>query len=132
MAQMTIRRKPVLNLKGSPLAYTILYVRDMAKAVDFYKNTLGIPLRFEDAGWSEFELPGKVTLALHPGRKKKTTDFSSVNSILCFHCKDIEGTIKSLKGKGVKFLGPPKTVCPGYRSVEFADLDGNCLSLFGK
>ena len=47
------------------LAYAILFVSDMDRAVTFYRDTLGLPLKFQSPGWSEF-VTGKTTLALHP------------------------------------------------------------------
>jgi catechol 2,3-dioxygenase-like lactoylglutathione lyase family enzyme len=44
--------------------YAIKYVGDMDKAVRFHRDTLGLPLKFQTPGWSEFAT-GDVTLALH-------------------------------------------------------------------
>ena len=44
--------------------YTIVFVSDMARSVAFYRDVLGIPLKFESPGWSEFVTDG-ATLALH-------------------------------------------------------------------
>ena len=45
--------------------HAIKFVADMDKAVAFYRDTLGLPLRFASPFWSEFDT-GPVTLALHP------------------------------------------------------------------
>ena len=47
----------------------IKFVTDMNKAVEFYRDTLGLPLRFESPSWSEFATGG-TTLALHPASDK--------------------------------------------------------------
>lgn len=39
------------NLK---LNYTIKFVADMDRAMKFYCDVLGLPLRFQSPGWSEF------------------------------------------------------------------------------
>lgn len=39
-------------------------VQDMARAIIFYRDTLGLNLRFESAHWTEFDV-GSVTIALH-------------------------------------------------------------------
>ena len=36
------------------LKYVIRFVADMDKAVKFYRDTLGLKLKFESPGWSEF------------------------------------------------------------------------------
>lgn len=44
--------------------YTIIFVSDMAPSISFYRDVLGIPLKFESPGWTEFVTEG-VTLTLH-------------------------------------------------------------------
>ena len=48
--------------------YSIIFVSDMERSVAFYRDTLGIPLRFESPGWTEFETEG-ATIALHKSDK---------------------------------------------------------------
>ena len=50
--------------------YVIIGVSDMTRSVNFYHKILGLPLRFEDKEWSEFET-GKTTIALHPAAKRR-------------------------------------------------------------
>src|SRR5712691_5735574 len=49
---------------ANKLSYVIKFVSDMDRAVSFYSDTLGLALKFESPGWSEF-LTGETTLALH-------------------------------------------------------------------
>src|SRR5262249_2206844 len=42
----------------------MVFVSDMKRAVAFYRDVLGLPLRFESPGWTEFATEG-ATLALH-------------------------------------------------------------------
>ena len=44
--------------------YAIVFVSDMKRSVSFYRDALGLTLRFESPGWSEFATDG-ATLALH-------------------------------------------------------------------
>jgi len=46
------------------LGYAIVFVRDMKRSVAFYKEVMGLPLRFESPGRTEFSTQG-ATLALH-------------------------------------------------------------------
>src|SRR5271170_7606570 len=46
------------------LSYAIEFVADMHRAVAFYRDVVGLPLKFESPGWSEFSTEG-ATLALH-------------------------------------------------------------------
>jgi catechol 2,3-dioxygenase-like lactoylglutathione lyase family enzyme len=51
------------------LTYAIKFVADMDRAVRFHRDRLGLPLKFESPGWSEFAT-GETTLALHPASEK--------------------------------------------------------------
>jgi catechol 2,3-dioxygenase-like lactoylglutathione lyase family enzyme len=46
------------------LSYAIIFVSDMKRSVAFYRGVLGLPLKFESPGWTEFATQG-ATLALH-------------------------------------------------------------------
>jgi lactoylglutathione lyase len=46
------------------ISYAIVFVSDMKRSVTFYRDVLGLPLRFESPGWTEFATDG-ATLALH-------------------------------------------------------------------
>src|SRR5450631_2867304 len=48
--------------------YAIVFVSDMSRSVRFYRDVVGLPLKFESPGWTEFATDG-ATLALHAGAK---------------------------------------------------------------
>jgi catechol 2,3-dioxygenase-like lactoylglutathione lyase family enzyme len=48
----------------SKVDYVMVRVSDMRRSVAFYRDTLGLPLKFESPEWSEFAT-GATTLALH-------------------------------------------------------------------
>ncbi len=52
----------------SKVDYVMVNVSDMGLSVAFYRDTLGLRLKFESPGWSEFET-GATTLALHLGAR---------------------------------------------------------------
>ena len=51
------------------LNYVIEFVADMDRAVKFYRDVLGLSLKFQSPGWSEFST-GETSLGLHPRLKK--------------------------------------------------------------
>ena len=53
-------------MQETQLRYAIKFVADMEKAVKFHRDVLGLRLKFESPGWSEFAT-GKTTLALASG-----------------------------------------------------------------
>lgn len=44
--------------------YSIIFVSDMQRSVAFYRDVIGMPLKFETPHWTEFATEG-ATLALH-------------------------------------------------------------------
>ena len=44
--------------------YSIIFVSDMSRSVVFYRDIIGMPLKFESPGWTEFNTDG-ATWALH-------------------------------------------------------------------
>lgn len=49
------------------VTYAIVCVSDMKQAVAFYRDVIGLPLKFESPVWTEFATEG-ATLALHTGQ----------------------------------------------------------------
>ena len=43
--------------------YSIILVSDMKQSVAFYKDVVGMPLRFESPNWSEFATGGATRVA---------------------------------------------------------------------
>ena len=46
------------------IQYTMVFVSDMQQAIAFYRDVIGMPLKFESPEWTEFATTG-ATLALH-------------------------------------------------------------------
>ena len=81
----------------------ILLVRDIENSVDFYKNKIGMPLKFKSPGWAEFVL-GDVHLALH--RKGNNLSgheaaMAAVGVSVNFEVEDIEQMFVRLATNGV-------------------------------
>jgi lactoylglutathione lyase len=94
------------------LDYTMVVVSDMDRSVAFYRDLLGIPLKFQSPDWTEF-LTGTTTLALHGGGQKSTqppvgdpTKLAGSCSI-GFNVDDVDKTYEELKAKGIPFVMPP-------------------------
>src|SRR6266852_1855503 len=49
--------------------YVMVTVSDMSRSIGFYKDVLGLLLKFESKEWSEF-ITGPTTIALHGGGKQ--------------------------------------------------------------
>lgn len=91
--------------------YTMVVVSDMNRSVEFYRDILGIPLKFQSPDWTEFAT-GATTLALHgggvPGQlpSGEPSKFAGACSI-GFNVEDVDKTYEELKAKGIRFILPP-------------------------
>ena len=107
--------------------YIMVNVSDMARSTAFYRDTLGLELKFTSPGWTEFAT-GDTTLALHgagsPAVAPRGENPAGTASI-AFTVEDIEKTHAELTARGVRFVMPP-TVREeeGIRLAVAIDPDG--------
>jgi len=111
--------------------YAIVFVSDMRRSVSFYRDTIGLPLKFESPHWTEFASDG-ATLALHlaesgppPSADDEPRAGScrpglSVPSLGDFHQRMVE--------RNVRCLQEPKDVF-GSRVAQYTDPDGLTISV---
>lgn len=108
------------------LTYVIKFVSDMDRAVRFYRDTLGLKLKFESPGWSEF-VTGETTLALHPASEKNPAG----NVELGFSVPDVERFYTDMAGRGVPFSMPPTKQDFGGVLAQFVDSEGGRCTVAG-
>lgn len=113
--------------------YTIVFVSDMKRSLEFYRNVLGLPLKFESPDWSEFSTEG-TTLALH-GKKAKPAQHPGEEHAPAGSChpgfvvESIETFHQNMLAKGVRCIEPPKVQEFGKLAV-YADPDGLPISVW--
>ncbi len=107
------------------LAYVMKFVSDMDAAVAFYRDTLGLPLKFQTPGWSEF-ITGETTLALHAA----SLDSPAGSCELGFSVDDIDAFHAAKAAAGVVFTQPP-TAEHGVKLATFLDGDGGRIGVSG-
>jgi catechol 2,3-dioxygenase-like lactoylglutathione lyase family enzyme len=54
------------------VSYAIVFVSDMKRSVVFYRDVVGLPLKFDSPEWTEFATEG-ATFALHRAEHASTT-----------------------------------------------------------
>jgi len=101
------------------LAYAILFVAEMKRAVKFYRDTLGLALKFESPEWSEFST-GETTLALHVASPENPAG----GVRLGINVPDLHAFHKDMTGKGVKFPLPPSKQDFGGELATLEDSEG--------
>lgn len=107
------------------LTYVIKFVADMSKAVAFYRDTIGLNLKFQSPEWSEF-ITGPTTLALHAASPENPAGTARIG----FGVPDLARFHDDLVGKGVRFSRPPKKE-HGHTLAGFLDVDNVEVSVSG-
>ncbi|HEY1378830.1 MAG TPA: VOC family protein [Gemmataceae bacterium] len=112
--------------------YAIVFVSDMKRSVAFYRDVLGLPLKFESPGWTEFATGG-ATLALHLSETANSGGDSAKHPP-AGRCRpglgvpDLDEFHKRVVAQGVPCLQEPTTVF-GTRVAQYADPDGLAISV---
>ena len=109
--------------------YTMVIVSDMKRSIEFYRDKLGSPLKFESPDWTEF-LTGTTTLALHGGGipRERTGGAGVKDAGTCsigFNVENVDKTYEELKQKGIVFVMPPtQREGEGIKLAVCVDPDG--------
>ena len=94
------------GIRLGKLQQIALVQHDVATAVPFYRDGLGLPLQFEMNGLAFFDAGG-VRLMLSPASH---AEFDHPNSILYFDVPDCRAAHEALKARGVPFDDEPHLV----------------------
>jgi len=114
------------------LNIAIVFVSDMCRSVSFYRDVLGLPLRFESPVWTEFATEG-ATLARHksegPAAAKQARQQEgagwcrpglSTGDLDAFHKRMIENNVPCVQQPAETF---------GVRIAQYLDPDGLAISV---
>lgn len=105
---------------------TIVPVENMERAVEFYRDKLGLSLKFATPEWSEFETE-PVVLALQKA-KRETGPQRDEEARFTMDVEDIEAEGRRLDARGIEFVVPPHEEEYGMMAV-FHDSEGNGIEL---
>ena len=105
-----------------------VFVDDMAAAVRFYRDVLGLRLRWETPTVAIFDT-GRATLMIEPaepdeGGERLVGRFLGVT----LAAPDIAAAYRSLSERGVQFLHPPQAQAWGGIMTHFRDPSGNVVT----
>ena len=126
-AKKTTTKKPAAAKPAllSKVAYTIVYVPDMKKAVEFYKS-IGLKLANESPYWSEFD--AGIKFALHIADE----GWKPVETNISFGVPSAFKTYETLKAMGIAVTEPHQVCEEGGYCFGFKDCFGNGLSAYGE
>jgi lactoylglutathione lyase len=118
------------------LGYAILFVSDLDRAIGFYRDVIGVPLRFRADAYAEFATEG-AKFALFPrselpaliGRRAPPDPAPWPQGEVAFFVEDVDAEHARLQAAGVCVLAPPTDRPWGERTLHVADPDGNVVEL---
>lgn len=116
----------------SQIGQIAINVRDVERAVAFYRDTLGMRFLFQVPNLAFFDCGG-VRLML--GKAEKP-EFDHPASILYYKVDDIQGVWRTLSSQGVRFEGEPHLIArmPDHElwMAFFRDSEENMLALMSE
>jgi lactoylglutathione lyase len=114
------------------VGFPIVFVSNMVRSVGFYRDVIGLPLRFETPHWTEFgtestALALHVAAELNPDPPGGTAEFAG-RSRFGVHVPDLDEFHQRMIDAGVVCLEPPALTF-GVRLALYADPDGLPISV---
>lgn len=112
---------------------TVLFVRDLAKSMAFYRDTLGLELQASDAESASFKMENVYFLLLEVSAAARLISDKPIElnlaggprGLLAAEVENVDAAYETLKAKGATLLRPPTDQPWGRRTAHFADPDGN-------
>ena len=109
------------------LSYVNISVSDLDRSVAFFKDTLGLPLNFAEAGFGYASF-GTKPASFGMAQTDDATQYGRHTGV-GFMVDDLDAAHAELAEKGVEFVQPPtKQPWGGYMAL-FEDPDGNVFYL---
>ncbi len=106
-------------------------VQDLARAIRFYRDTLGLKYLFEASNMAFFDCDG-TRLMLSTTEKPDST----YGSIIYYKTDNIEAAAEAMRAQGVQFESPPHMIAkmPDHDlwMAFLRDTEGNLLALMSE
>lgn len=113
-------------------AGTVLHVRDLPRARDFYRDVLGFSVEFE---WEDpptyAVLRAGESVQIHLALVDAPLPEGDRPTVLYIFVRDVDALHAEAAKRGAEILRPPETWDYGMREFEARDPDGHCL-VFGR
>lgn len=107
-------------------------VKDLERAVTFYKEQLGLQLLFQTENMAFFDCNGLRLLLSLPEKE----EFAHASSVFYFHVEHIQEAFKDFKAKEIVFTDEPHLVAKMGQTetwmVFFEDTEGNTHALMSE
>lgn len=111
------------------IAYVNVFVTDLTRATEFYRDTLGLQLQYSSAehGYASFSAASVRLGVAVPGPDH--AQLVGRHTGVGLGVADLEGEHKRLSGLGVRFAMPPTRQPWGGFMALISDADGNIFYL---
>jgi lactoylglutathione lyase len=112
-----------------PTLYSIaIFVHDIDRAVEFYRDTLGLPMTRHGSFGAEF-LEGDTHVGVHPAVHLQAKALVGRHTGITLFVPDLLHYCGVLHDRGVRFLTEPTQQAWGIMAM-ISDPDGNVLALW--
>ena len=113
---------------GPSLYSVAIFVQDIQRAVEFYRDRLALPLNKQGSFGAEF-LHGQTHLSVHPAVHPDSRSMVGRHTGITLYVPDLLHYCGELHDRGVRFVNEP-TQQPWGIMAMIADPDGNVLALW--
>jgi len=112
-----------------PTLYSVaIFVHDINRAVEFYRDTLGLPMTKHGSFGAEF-LEGDTHVGVHPAVHPQAKALVGRHTGITLFVPDLLHYCGVLHDRGVRFLTEPTQQAWGIMAM-ISDPDGNVLALW--
>ena len=126
-------KKEEVETMFNSVAATVLFVRDLARCLTFYRDTLGLEVTESTPELASFQMENVYFLLLEVSAAARMISEEALELkidggprvLLAAGVEDVDAAYESLKAKGVTVLRPPTDQPWGLRTAYFADPEGN-------
>ena len=108
---------------------TIVYCRHWCETVAFYRDQLGLPVRFETDWLVEFQVCETAYLSVADERRSRIKSAAGAGLTVTLRVADADTVHSRLEGAGLK-VDPVRTHPWGARLFRFHDPEGHRLEVW--
>lgn len=113
----------------SSITAVMLGVRDLASALAFYKDKLGLKVIMQEPSLALLQC-GTVMLGLSRGHVNLAAHVAGATEVV-FGVDNVRAAHKAMIAQGITFMSEPRQATPTDWVAHFKDPDGHLLSVFG-
>ena len=118
-----------MEFKLGQIGVIMLGVKDVKRAVEFYRDKLGLSVTSSFEGFAFLETAG-ATLVLSETLARASSSLVGATEVV-FAVTDVRAAYEALRDRGVDFIIEPRVVSGPMWGANFRDPDGHGLSIFG-